>query len=182
MRTRVRFPPPPPLKSRKAIFTVAFLLFRLMMMESNPWVRFQCTWKCRCCGGHGWPRTARRLHQFFANCLIQGALLGRPGENFDAGTFHWYSARSLSIMLRLPSYLQKRSDTYYLRLEIPKVARPYWRGREFKRSLNTPDRAQMLLKIGVTSDVVVFVAPLLDLLAYPGSPQHPISSMHATGT
>jgi len=45
-------------------------------------------------------------------------------------------------MLRLPSYLQKRADTVYLRLVIPKAVRPYWPGREVKHSLNTPHRAQ----------------------------------------
>jgi len=45
-------------------------------------------------------------------------------------------------MLRLPSYLQKRADTFYVRLVIPKAVRPYWPGREVKHSLNTPHRAQ----------------------------------------
>lgn len=47
-------------------------------------------------------------------------------------------------MLRLPSYLQKRSDRYYFRQVVPEAVRPGWPGREVKHSLRTTDRVQAI--------------------------------------
>jgi len=65
-------------------------------------------------------------------------------------------------MLRLPSYLQKRADTFYLRLVIPKAVRPYWPGREIKHSLNTPHRAQA---VRASRALVLYLEGLFEAVA-----------------
>ena len=65
-------------------------------------------------------------------------------------------------MLRLPSYLQKRADTFYVRLVIPKAARPYWPGREIKHSLNTPHRAQA---VRASRALVLYLEGLFEAVA-----------------
>jgi hypothetical protein len=65
-------------------------------------------------------------------------------------------------MLRLPSYLQKRADTFYVRLVIPKDVRPYWPGREIKHSLNTPHRAQA---VRASRALVLYLEGLFEAVA-----------------